>query len=216
MPARPRPRARRAPRGRPSYHHGNLHRALVDAATHLLDRRGIAGVTLRGAAREAGVSQAAPYRHFASKDALLAAVAGESFRALNDTLEAAAAGMAADPVRRLAVVAGAYLRFAVEHPARYRLMWSPTPSGRDHPGLHAAAGAAGGALLRLVQECGRDGHLGPGSEVEALFAIWALLHGVAALVVEDQLPRGVRDAVPPEALAGRAMEILLQGILPRN
>jgi AcrR family transcriptional regulator len=126
-----------------SYHHGDLRRSLVAAATKLLDRHGPHGRDAAGAARQAGVSQAAPYRHFASKEALLAAIAAEAFVALRKACVAAVQADPGDPVHRLEVVAVAYVRFAVEHPARYRLMWAPTPRGRDHPVLAEAARATG-------------------------------------------------------------------------
>ena len=93
-------------RRRQTYHHGDLRRALVAAATVLLDEHGALGVTLRGAARAAGVSQAAPYRHFASKEALLAAVAEAAFHDLRAACAAAASTGRSDPVRRLGAVAG--------------------------------------------------------------------------------------------------------------
>src|SRR5215831_17500008 len=93
---------------RRNYHHGDLRRALVEAATALLDEHGPLGVTLRGAARAAGVSQAAPYRHFAGKDALLAAVAEASFHDLRDACgEAVRRSARAGGVRRLEAVAEA-------------------------------------------------------------------------------------------------------------
>src|SRR5262245_15925640 len=102
--------ARRAAKRR-GYHHGNLRPALVAAATELLEREGPLGVTLRGAARRAAVSQAAPYRHFADKGALLAAVAEEGFRTLASTMTAAAR-RAHDPLAALDAMAVAMVRFA--------------------------------------------------------------------------------------------------------
>src|SRR5437867_11394050 len=86
---------------RVAYHHGNLREALVEAATALLDAEGPLGVTLRGAARRAGVSQTAPYRHFRDKGALLASVAEKGFRDLDRTMKEAARAHPADPLRAL-------------------------------------------------------------------------------------------------------------------
>lgn len=202
----------RSPRARRAYHHGDLRRSLVASATRLLDRHGPQGVTLRGAARQAGVSQAAPYRHFASKEALLAAVAAEAFLALKEACAAAVAADPGDPIHRLEIVAITYVRFAVDHPARYRLMWAPTPRGRDHPVLADAARSSGEPLLLALLEC-----LPPATRseapVERLFVLWSLLHGLTGLVLDEQLPHEVLERVPVEELVRRALQVTLDGLL---
>lgn len=202
----------RSPRARRAYHHGDLRRSLVAAATRLLDRHGPQGVTLRGAARQAGVSQAAPYRHFAGKEALLAAVAAEAFLALKEACAAAVASDPGDPIHRLEIVAITYVRFAVDHPARYRLMWAPTPRGRDHPVLADAARSSGEPLLLALLEC-----LPPATRseapVERLFVLWSLLHGLTGLVLDEQLPHEVLERVPVEELVRRALQVSLDGLL---
>jgi len=202
----------RAARPRRSYHHGDLRRGLVAAATKLLDRHGAHGVTLREAARQAGVSQAAPYRHFPSKEALLAAVAAEAFLALKEACVAAVEADPGDPVHRLEVVAVAYVRFAVEHPARYRLMWAPTPRGRDHPVLAAAARSTGEPLLDALRACLPSGEAAEPA-VQRLFVLWSLLHGVAGLILDEQLPREVLATVSVDALVQMAMQVALEGLL---
>src|SRR5688500_16217910 len=131
----PRPVDAPARRDRP-YHHGDLRRALLDAARAILHESGPGALTLRGAARAAGVSQTAPYRHFADRAALVAGVAEDGFRRLLGQMRAAVAAPPAPGeteragLQRLAL---AYLRFAREQPAEYRLMF----------GDELAAGAAG-------------------------------------------------------------------------
>jgi AcrR family transcriptional regulator len=210
VPVRPRRRARR------TYHHGDLHRALVSAATDLLAAHGPDGVTLRGAARAAGVSQAAPYRHFDSKEALLAAVAAEGFQALGRALAAAPAAERGDPVHRLRTLAVCYIRFVIEFPAYYRLMWAPVPRGSAHPQLGAAASTAGEALFDAVRACERAGRIPAGRTGEFVFVGWSLLHGVAGLILDEQLPRSVRETIPPETLARTAIDVLLEGLLRRR
>jgi AcrR family transcriptional regulator len=184
----------------------------VAAATRLLDRHGPQGVTLRGAARQAGVSQAAPYRHFASKEALLAAVAAEAFLALKEACATAVAADPGDPIHRLEIVAITYVRFAVDHPARYRLMWAPTPRGRDHPALADAARTSGEPLFRVILECLPPG-MGSETLVERLFVLWSLLHGLTGLVLDEQLPHEVLERVPVEGLVRRALQVALDGLL---
>src|SRR5215204_3992851 len=120
------PRAKRPA----SYHHGDLRRALVDAAIPLLRSGGAEALTLRAVAREAGVSQTAPYRHFADRAALVSAVADDGFRRLHARLVAAARAPAKTTGRAqhtarggLQAIALAYVRFALEHPEEYRVMF---------------------------------------------------------------------------------------------
>src|SRR5262245_10552545 len=125
----------RAVRGAPrrprrTYHHGNLRQALIDAATILLERDGPLGVTLRGAARGAGGSQAGAYRHVASKAGLLAAVAECGFAALRAAMIRAARAGRGDPLQALQAMALATIRFAAAHPSHYRLMSGPAVRGR--------------------------------------------------------------------------------------
>src|SRR5438445_6549046 len=126
------------------YHHGNLRRALLDAAVLLLEERGGQGFTLREAARRVGVDHRAAYKHFAALDALLAEVAGEGYRALADAARAAAesAPNAGAPARLLAI-ARAYVSFAARAPGRYRLMTGPrlNEGGRFPKLEHAIDGA---------------------------------------------------------------------------
>jgi len=202
----------RPARTRRAYHHGDLRRSLVAAATKLLDKHGSTGVTLREAARQAGVSQAAPYRHFASKEALLAAVAAEAFLALKEACTAAVKADPGDPVHQLEVVAVAYVRFAVDHPARYRLMWAPTPRGRDHPTLAQAARSTGEPLLVALKACLPPGEAAEPA-VQRLFVLWALLHGVAGLILDEQLPPQVLETVSVDALVLAAMQVAREGLL---
>jgi AcrR family transcriptional regulator len=197
----------RRARTRRTYHHGDLRRALVAAATTLLDRHGPAGVTLRGAARAAGVSQAAPYRHFASKEALLAAVAEAAFRGLSEACEAAVRDAGArGPASQVDAVATAYVRFALRHPARYRLMWAPAPRGRDHPALQAAARASGTALAGALAGEGRA------NPPEKLLVLWSLLHGLTGLVLDEQIPHEILATVPADVLVQAAMRVLREGL----
>src|SRR5262245_19114428 len=103
-----------------SYHHGDLRRALLDATVRLAGKHGASGVTLREAARLAGVSQTAPYRHFADKTAMLAAASEEGFVRLAEWV--APAVEIEDPARRIAALCTRYVEFAVEHTDWFRLM----------------------------------------------------------------------------------------------
>jgi AcrR family transcriptional regulator len=197
---------------RRTYHHGDLRRALVAETSGLVAAQGPHAVTLREVARRAGVSQAAPYRHFASKEALLAAVAEESFAALTRALTSGRDAGGGDAAERLRGLARAYVEFALEHPSDYRLMWSPVVRGKSHPGLRARAGESAAVLFGVVEGLTPAAQQ-PDARVQPLATVlWALLHGLAGLVIDEQLPAAVRERVPLETLANVAMDVLLDGV----
>jgi len=200
-----------APSPRP-YHHGNLRAALVRAATELLAAEGPLGVTLRGAARKAGVSQAAPYRHFQDKEALLAAVAEEGFRGISRA-GAGAAGPRRDPASALVAIAVAYVRYAVDHPAHYRLMFAPDVRGRAHPALREAAESAWTLFTGAIERCQRAGLIRSDDPPALAFVVWAMLHGLSMLLVDRQLPPRVR-ALPVDSVVEFATRLLLEGLRP--
>ena len=152
--------------------------ALVRVAGELLERDGLAAVTLREVGGRAGVSRSAPYRHFAGKDALLAAVAAADMRALGAQV-AAAGAPARRPVRRVERMLGAYLDFAAAHPERYGLIYAPAL--RDDPELKAAADAAVDGFAAAVEACMSAGDLGRGDPRQVGGLLVATAHGAAEL-----------------------------------
>src|SRR5438034_1791284 len=123
----------RKPRGR--YHHGNLRRALIDDAVRTMRKAGVGALTLRGVGAALGVSRTALYRHFADKDALLAAVAREGFVALKASLDAARIRVPS-LADQLTEMGAAYVQFAVENPSHYRVMFGGfLDRCKDEPGL---------------------------------------------------------------------------------
>lgn len=169
------------------YHHGDLARALVVAATRLVESGGSSQLTLRAAARTAGVSVAAPYRHFADREALLAAVLVEGFLQLAKRTEAARRA-APDPLSALAATGLAYVQFAAAHPRTYRLMFGPECDKSRHPALMEAGHAALGVLLQAVADCAAAGLLRPDADAQQVaLAGWSLTHGLASLHVDGLL-----------------------------
>lgn len=209
MPAR---KATRPAAGKPAYHHGDLARTLVQAAQQLIELGGGARLTLREAARVAGVSVAAPYRHFADREALLAAVLADGFRELA-AQTGAARQTAAGPLEGLMAVGLAYVRFAAAHPRTYRLMFGPECDKAAHPELMAAGQSAFGVLVDAVTACRAAGLVGPQAEIpELALGGWALSHGLASLhadgMLEGRLPAGL------ESTARALFAILLRGARP--
>lgn len=162
-----------------TYHHGDLREALVRAAMELLDQSGGTDLSLRGVARRAGVSPAAPYRHYADREALLSAVAAVGYRELAERL--AAAHPSPSTPDQLASVAVAYVRFAVERPSLFRIMFGE-PCDRDNDERVAATAAVSAYVRGIVQRSFPD------ADAEALAtAIWALVHGLAFLHLDGKL-----------------------------
>lgn len=171
-----------------TYHHGDLRAALLRAAGELLEKRGIAALALREAARRAGVSHNAPYRHFRDRDSLLAALATEGF----DSLEKEVRGRAARELGER------YVEFAVAHPQRFRLMFGGQLRTEDHPELRERAERAHQELERAVAEFGADAKL-------AAAATWALMHGVAHLVLDGYFAQAQRESGGAAAFARKIL-----------
>ncbi len=175
------------------YHHGDLRRALVDAALELVAEQGPSGITLREAARRAGVTHAAPYRHFADKEALLAAVAEEGFQRLRSEIELALEQ--AGGRERVETVGVAYVRFARHHPSQFRVMFgAEVGDKRLYPELTHADQAVFDLLCAAIRSAQQTGEMAQGDPARMGMVAWSMLHGVAALVVDGQMERaGVRD-----------------------
>lgn len=203
----------RTARGRRrSYHHGNLRAALVEAAVGLVTRAGVEGLTLRGVARLAGVSSAAPYRHFADKRALLAAVAEEGFRRLASALHAA--GGADDTLGRFRARGRAYVIFATSHPSHFRVMFGRELADRSgYPGLQDAARAAFDALVEGMSEAQRVRVVAEGDPRELGLTAWSAMHGLATLLLDGRL-QALYDRTVEElaAVVGRNLYL---GLAPR-
>jgi AcrR family transcriptional regulator len=161
------------------YHHGDLSRALVDAARRILEAEGAAALSLRAVAREAGVSPAAPYHHFKDKTELLEAVAHGGWEALSEVI-AEARRSASNPTAGIADIGIAYVRFARENPALYRLMYDTTRDRTSMP-EHAKQEDSGYAQVQsALVEAGCDPT--DAGELElATIASWCAVHGLAEM-----------------------------------
>jgi AcrR family transcriptional regulator len=164
----------------PTYHHGNLRAALVQAATELVEERGDAGLTLRAVGRRLGVSRSAPYHHFASKDELVSAVALDGFRRLHERLAGAAETEKETSLRRFALQ---YVRFGVTHQTLFRMM---------HRALSGHPAAVGGPLAQAYESHRLLWARVAGSPERGLVA-WSTMHGLAVLWIDGPLRVGGQD-----------------------
>jgi AcrR family transcriptional regulator len=211
------------------YHHGHLRRALLDAALQVLTEEGLAGLTLRAVARRAGVSEAAPYHHFASKAALVEALVVETLQQLAQALQEAAQAKAGTPLDRLVAVGVAYVRFALEHRAGFHILYRPELRQLSHPmpdkddmvrsPIDRAGMAAYQVLLDAIVACQLAGIVVPGDPLPLALTAWATVHGLAQLlldgvVVEEILPQNVLPDT--QHLAYSVTATLAQGLVVRQ
>jgi AcrR family transcriptional regulator len=197
---------------RESYHHGNLREALVEAALRLIAERGPAGFAFVELARAAGVSPAAPYRHFRDRNALLAEVARRGFVRFAAELAHAWDDGRPDPVTAFENCGKAYLTFARRDPASYAVMFGSGLPMEDDPALRQAADAAFAGLRQAAEAvCATARGRKPPALMVALH-VWAMSHGIASLFIGGA--EGARFKLPmaPEELLEAGVLIYLQSL----
>jgi AcrR family transcriptional regulator len=204
------PRATRpARKPRDQYHHGDLRRALLQAAVRTLQKRGFDALTLRAVGDELGVSRSALYRHFADKAALLTAVASEGFRMLESSLRSSWETNGRG-VRGFQAQGEAYVRFALENPWHYRVMFgSGFELVADDAELSANGAAAFAVLVEALVEQQAQGLVREDDpQLQANF-VWAAVHGVAMLAIDGNFEHQGTDA---SRIARYAVERIRTGI----
>ncbi|CAN5345939.1 TetR/AcrR family transcriptional regulator [soil metagenome] len=201
---------RRAERG---YHHGNLKEALLQAALGLIAEKGPAGFTFADAARSAGVSPAAPYRHFRDRDELLSSIAQRGFEQFEAALAAAWDDGRPDTVTAFERVGKAYLAFARSEPAFYSAMFESGLPVDLNPALMAASERAFGVIRAAAERLAAltpPGVARPPALMMALH-IWTLAHGVASLFARGDAARR-KLPMSPEDLLEAGVLIYLRGL----
>ena len=176
---------------RDAYHHGDLKAAILTQAATLVAERGADGISLRELARAAGVSHAAPAHHFTDRRGLFTALATEGFHLLAAALT--------DARPRLVDAARAYVRFALDHPGHYAVMFDKSLYDDTDAGVVAAAAAASAELSRGVGTLD-DAHARADPEGAAL-AAWSLVHGFSLLWLNDAVDRAGDPIATIERLA---------------
>lgn len=178
-----------------AYHHGDLCASVLRAALKLLEKEGLEGLTMRAVAREAKVSHNAPYRHFPNRETLLAALAADGYAMLGQAQREAAVRSG------LRGMGEAYVNFALDHPQRFRLMFGGAVQIARHARLREIAtqtyeGLSGALAARVPEAQGaRDSSI----------AAWALVHGLAQLLLDDRVSQAARS--------GRSREQFVREVL---
>lgn len=193
------------------YHHGDLRRALTEAALRLIEEKGPQGFTLSEAAKEAGVTPAAVYRHFAGREDLIAEIARQGYGIFADLMEHAYAGGRPSALAAFEATGRAYLAFARKFPGHYVAMFESGVSVNANPDLARAAARASGVLEKAAAALSE--HLPPGRRPPAsMFSahVWALSHGVVELFARGA--PGRKSPFPPEDLLESGIGIYLRGL----
>jgi AcrR family transcriptional regulator len=186
------------------YHHGQLRRALLEAAERTVRQRGVDDLSLRELARQTGVSHGAPRRHFADRQALLDALAEYGFERLGSDLRAAVEHAGEDFVARLRAAAAAYVRFAIQDSALLELMFAGKHRGGT--ALQDAAERGFSVILKLIEQGQAEGLIEAGNPERVGLVLFATVQGVAALVIA-----GIVEPEQLDGLLADSVERFLRG-----
>jgi AcrR family transcriptional regulator len=200
------------PDPRKPYHHGSLRSALIEASIALAREGGPDRVILREAARAAGVSHSAAYRHFADREALLAEVASFARNELAAQMRRRV-NRAKDPRRRLRAVGTAYIDFALAEPGLFRTAFTSHPAtstGREDGSHTAAIADPFDVLGQVLDEAQAAGLLDPERRPGAEIAAWSAVHGLAGLLLDGPLPS---SAAAIKFSRGRVLDLIERGLL---
>jgi AcrR family transcriptional regulator len=185
-----------------NYHHGDLHTALVQGARTILERDGLAALTLRACAREVGVSHAAPLHHFKNLAELLAAIAASGFQDFVKALDEGSAN-AKDPLECLFEMGYAYVRFANENPALFRVMFGAEKPHIESQALSDAMRAAWDQLHGAAVAAA-----GEGNSLSNATLVWSLVHGHSMLIAAQCMP----PMIEPDAVLRSAFDTIAHGM----
>lgn len=194
-----------------TYHHGELRENLIKAAITLINEKGISDLSLRQLARYVGVSHNAPYRHFETKQALLMAVAEEGFIALRESLEEAKIGSSEDARDQLRAIGIAYVKFALTHPAHYRVMFGNYRDGcSESASLADVAEQSFMVLVNIIREGQASGVFRDRDSLNLARVAWSFVHGQAMLTLDNRLKIETEEDF--NTFLEFSVQMLIQGI----
>ncbi len=172
-----------------AYHHGDLKKALISTAIGIVEGEGVEGLTMRKAARRAGVSHAAPAHHFGDRNGLLAAIAKQGFGLLSGAMRRAAEECgSSDALTRFKAAGMAYIEFAAAHAAYFKIMHHPLFADKSpYPDLELASRETFDLIVAEISECRRQGFFQKADVREMALFAWTTVHGFASLAVNGQI-----------------------------
>ena len=194
-----------------SYHHGDLKNALIKAGVKILAKEGVSGLSLRKVAKQAGVSHAAPYSHFADKQALIAAISTEGFKQLYKQIASVREAHSKKPSALLLETARAYIQFAMNEPDRFKLMFSSViEKEKDYPEFVEASQENFQQLVSVVETCQQAGILKSGPSDLMAVSVWSSVHGMIMLIIEGQVSHTVLDKHDIDGILKNTFNLLTQ------
>ena len=212
---RPRPARGAGAKAETPYHHGALREALLLAAERVLERDGLAGLTLRAVAREAGVSHAAPTHHFGDLTGLVSELAAVGFRQFNAAM-GSACDAATTPLERALARPKAYVAYAQAHPGMYGIMFRTERLDYSRPSLHEAAEASFAGLANAIGAMRQERISRDTMTVDQAAAIaraWSMVHGFTMLLLDGRLA-DILGRLPKGTTAEQLLEAMLRSMAP--
>ena len=195
------------------YHHGDLRTALLDSALAVISEIGPQGLTIREVARRAGVSHAAPYRHFCDRDELILAVVEQGFEKMQHTMQAEKAVAPDDPISQFAASGLAYVAFALEHPAYYRVMFSgDLLSTTGHLTLQHTSREALQDMVSNIAQCQQLGVVREGNPVMQALTILSTIHGFVSLVNDNRIGHLIDKPYSLENIRDEVLKMIFEGL----
>lgn len=184
--------------------------SLLRAAVEIAEADGGGAIGLREAARRAGLTHGAPYRHFPNQRSLVAAVAEQGFRGLMAEVQAAQAAAGPDVLARFHALGVAYLRFALAHPGQFRVMFGAEAAAE--PGVRSAEAAVFALAVNEIASAQRQGLIAAGDPQELALLAWSTGHGLAVLMIDGLVQWVGLDTSSPERLARRITALMFNGL----
>lgn len=195
------------------YHHGDLHTGLLDAALEIIGEAGPQGLTIRAVARRAGVSHAAPYRHFTDKDELILAVVERGFTLMQQTMQARKDEAPQDALNQFAASGMAYVDFALQHPAYYRIMFSgDLLSTTGHVSLQHTSSQALQDMVSDISRCQELGLVRTGDATTQALTILSTIHGFVSLVNDNRIGHLLDESKSLQDVRDGVLTMIFEGI----
>jgi AcrR family transcriptional regulator len=193
-----------------TYHHGDLKNALIKAGVEILAKDGVSGLSLRKVASKAGVSHAAPYSHFADKQALIAAISTEGFRQLYERVDMVAEKYKTTPSKQLIEVAWTYVQFALDDPDRFKVMFSGILEKEKEYPEFVAESQRNFQLVKMIVEANQSaGMLRSGPSDLVAMSAWGIIHGFIMLLLEGQISHTVLEQMSLRELVEFQLEQIM-------
>ncbi len=197
------------------YHHGNLKQVLIDTAVEIISEMGAKELSLRKIAQKAGVSHAAPYRHFKDKNAILSSVAKQGFSLMLERTQKNIAKSPGDELDHFAIIGLSYIEFAIDYPSHYRVMFGTRMENSYFKDEFKPKSIPVFKLLRdTIMDCQEKGLLKDGDLNQMAMAAWSIVHGFAMLRIDHHIPDKKLNEKRLNALKRSVVMTLYQGLRP--